>query len=215
VQVQSVQVDLRTYEGVEKLYAAIKAGGRPVDAVAINAGVGVGGDFVRDTSLDAELELIDLNVKSTVHLAKRVLADMVERGSGKVLFTSSIASTMPAPYEAVYAASKSFIQSFAEGLQGEVSDTDVTITSLMPGPTETNFFHRAGMDDTTIGQAKKDDPATVAKQGFEALMEGDKKIVAGGLKTKAQGHAATVLPDSAKAAMHKAQAKPGSGSGGG
>ena len=210
-QVEALQVDLRSYEGVEVLYAAIKATGRPLDAVAINAGVGVGGDFTKGTELQAELDMIDLNVKSTVHLAKRVLADMVEANSGHVLFTSSVASTMPGPYEAVYAASKSFIQSFTEALQGELSDTDVSLTSLMPGPTETNFFHRAGMDDTKVGQSRKDDPAMVAKQGFEALMDGKKKVQAGGLKSKAQGLAAKVSPDSAKAAMHKAIAEPGSG----
>ena len=119
---------------------------------------------------------------------------------------------MPAPYEAVYAASKSFIQSFTEALQNELSETDISITSLMPGPTETNFFHRAGMDDTKIGQSKKDDPAKVAKQGFEALMAGKKKVQAGGVKSKGQGLAAKVMPDSAKAAMHGTMAKPGSGS---
>ena len=213
VHVDALQVDLRTYDGVEALYDAIKSGGRPVDAIAINAGVGVGGDFTNQTGLDEELDLIDLNIKSTVHLAKRVLPDMREQDSGAVLFTSSVASTMPAPYEAVYAASKSFIQSFTEALQGELKDTGVSITALMPGPTDTNFFHRAGMDDTKVGSSKKDDPAQVAKQGFEALMDGKKKVLGGGLKSKAQGVAAKVTPDSAKAAMHKAMAKPGSGEG--
>jgi uncharacterized protein len=211
-QVISVRADLATYNGVEELYAAILETGRPVDAIAINAGRGIGGDFVRMTELDDELNVIAVNVTSSVHLAKRVLPDMVARGDGRVLFTSSIASTMPGTYQAVYNASKSFVQSFAEALRAELNDTGVTVTSLMPGPTDTNFFHRAEMDDTKVGASKKDDPAQVAKQGFEALMKGKEKIVAGSAKTKAQGAAAKVMPDKAKAEMHRKMAEPGSAS---
>ena len=173
--VQSVRVDLSTYEGVEEFYVAIVSTGRPVSAAALNAGVGQGGAFV-DTDLADELRIIDLNVTSTVHLAKRLLRDMVARDDGRVLITSSIASTMPGSFQAVYNASKSFLQSFAQALQNELKDTEVTITSLMPGPTETNFFHRADMDDTAVGQGAKDDPAQVAKQGFDALMAGKERI---------------------------------------
>jgi short-subunit dehydrogenase len=208
-QVQTVTADLTKYEGVEQLYNAISATGRPVAAAALNAGVGQGGAFV-DTDLQAELEIIDLNVTSTVHLAKRLLVDMVARDEGKVLVTSSIASTMPGSFQAVYNASKSFLQSFSEGLQNELKDTNVTITSLMPGPTDTNFFSRADMEDTKIGQAKKDDPAQVAEQGFNALMAGKDKLVAGSLKTKAQGAANKVLPDKVKAAAHRQMAEPDS-----
>jgi short-subunit dehydrogenase len=208
--VTAVRADLATYEGVEQLYQEIRATGRPVDAIALNAGRGIGGDFVRETDLEAEFNVIDLNVKSTVHLAKRVLPDMVARNAGRVLFTSSIASTMPGTYQAVYNASKSFVQSFAEALQEELKETDLTITSLMPGPTDTEFFQRADMMDTKVGTSKKDDPAVVAKQGLEALMKGKDKLVAGSLKTKAQGAAAKVMPDSAKAKMHRQMAEPGS-----
>lgn len=209
-QVQPVQSDLSTYDGVEQLYAAIASTGRPVSAAALNAGVGQGGAFI-DTDLADEIKIIDLNITSTVHLAKRLLADMVVRDDGKVLITSSIASTMPGSFQAVYNASKSFLQSFAQALQNELKDTNITITSLMPGPTDTNFFHRADMDDTKIGQSSKDDPAQVAKQGFEALMGGKDKIVAGSAKTKAQGIANQVLPDKVKAAAHRHIAEPGSG----
>lgn len=208
--VQFVQADLSTYDGVEQLYAAIVATGRPVSAAALNAGVGQGGAFIENDLAD-ELEIIDLNVRSTVHLAKRLLKDMVARDDGRMLITSSIASTMPGPFQAVYNASKSFVQSFAEALQNELKDTKVTVTSLMPGPTETNFFHRADMDDTKIGQASKDDPAQVAKQGFDALMAGQDKIIAGSAMTKAQGTAGKVLPDKLKAAAHRQAAEPGSG----
>jgi len=209
--VQRVQVDLATYEGVEKLYARIKAEGRPVEAIAINAGVGVGGDFARDTELEAELNLIQLNVTSSVHLAKRVVKDMVARGSGRILFTSSIAAVMPGPFEAVYAASKSFLLSFSEAIRNELQDTGVTVTALMPGPTETNFFHRAGMDDTKVGTDKKDSAELVARQGFEALMAGEDKVIAGSLKNKAMAAAATVLPQTATAELHRGMSKPGTG----
>jgi len=209
--VQPVQADLTSYEGVEQLYSAVTGLGRPLDAAALNAGVGQGGAFV-DTDLADELEIINLNVISTVHLSKRVLKDMVARNEGRVLITSSIASTMPGSFQAVYNASKSFLQSFAEAVQNELKDTDVTITSLMPGPTDTNFFHRAEMDDTAIGQSSQDHPAQVAQQGFDALMAGKDKVVAGSLKTKAQGLANSVLPDRLKAEAHRKMAEPGSGS---
>ena len=208
--IQPVQANLSSYDGVEQLYAAIASTGRPVSAAALNAGVGQGGAFI-DTDLADEINIIDVNITSTVHLAKRLLKDMVGRDDGKMLITSSIASTMPGSFQAVYNASKSFLQSFAQALQNELKDTNVTITSLMPGPTDTDFFHRAGMEDTKVGQADKDDPAQVAKQGFDALMAGDRKIIAGSVTTKAQGVAGKVLPDKLKAAAHRQMAEPGSG----
>ncbi|MEV6846990.1 SDR family NAD(P)-dependent oxidoreductase [Actinoplanes sp. NPDC051411] len=208
----AVRVDLATYEGVEKLYAAILETGRDVDALALNAGRGIGGGFVDGTELADELNVIAVNVTSTVHLAKRVIPGMVHRDAGRVLFTSSIASTMPGTYQAVYNASKSFVQSFTEALRAELNDSNVSITSLMPGPTDTNFFHRAEMDDTRVGAGKKDDPAQVAKQGFEALMKDREKVVAGSARTKAQDAMSKVLPDRAKAEMHRKMAEPGSAS---
>jgi uncharacterized protein len=209
--IETVQADLATYDGVEKLYNKIKATNRPVEAIAINAGVGVGGDFANETDLQEELNLINLNVVSTVHLAKRVVKDMVERGNGKILFTSSIASIMPGPFEAVYAASKAFVHSFAESLRNELKDKGITVTSLMPGPTDTNFFHRADMDDTKAGSSPKDDVAQVAKQGYEALVAGKDKVIAGSLMTKIQGAVAEVLPDAVKTKMHRQLTEPGSG----
>lgn len=210
VQVETVQADLATYDGVETLYSKIRATGRPVDAIAINAGVGVGGEFARETDLNDELNLINLNVVSSVHLAKRAVKDMVDHNRGRILFTSSIAALMPGPFEAVYAASKAFIHSFAEGLRNELKDTNVTVTSLMPGPTDTNFFHRAEMDDTKAGAKKKDDPAEVAKQGFEALMAGKDSVIAGSLMTKIQGNVSKVLPDTVNAEQHRQLTEPGS-----
>jgi short-subunit dehydrogenase len=208
--VESLRVDLSRPEGVEALYGKTTADGRAVDALCLNAGIGAGGDFARETDLAKELRLVDLNVRSTVHLCKLVLADMVARDEGRILFTSSIASTMPGAYQAVYNASKSFVQSFAEAIRNELKDTGVTITALMPGPTDTEFFERAEMEDTKVGSGDKDDPAEVARQGFEALMAGKEKVVAGSLKNKVQAAAAGVIPDRMKAEMHRKMAEPGS-----
>jgi short-subunit dehydrogenase len=179
--------------------------------LALNAGIGAGGAFATGTDLQDELKLIHLNVRSTVHLAKHVVADMVARDEGHILFTSSIASTMPGAFQAVYNASKSFVQSFALALRNELKDTNVTITSLMPGPTDTEFFARADMLDTKVGAGDKDDPADVARDGFEAMMAGDERVVSASLSTKLQGRAGRLMPDSAKAALHRRMAEPGSG----
>jgi short-subunit dehydrogenase len=208
--VEAVRVDLAADEGVHELYRRITAVGRPVDAIALNAGIGVNGAFATETDLADELKTIDLNVRSTVHLAKHVVIDMVARGEGRILFTSSIASAMPGTYQAVYNASKSFVQSFALALRAELKDTGVTVTSLMPGPTETEFFERADMLDTKIGAGDKDDPADVARDGFEALMAGEERVVSASLVTKLQGRGSRFLPDSAKAELHRRMAEPGS-----
>ena len=126
-----------------------------------------------------------------------------------MLFTSSVASTMPGPYQAVYNASKSFVQSFAEALATELRDTGVTVTSLMPGPTDTEFFERGDLMDTRLGQGPKDDPARVAEQGFEALMEGETKVLGGSVMSKAQAVVNSVLPDRLKSAGHAKMAEPG------
>lgn len=208
-QVEAVRVDLSTAEGVELLYQRVREAGRPLDAAALNAGVGVGGAFA-ETPLEAELQIVDLNVRSTVHLAKYVVSDMTERGHGRILFTSSIASTTPGSFAAVYNASKSFVQSFALALRNELKDTDVTVTALMPGPTDTEFFDRADMTDTRLGAGKKDDPADVARDGFMAMMNQRERVVSASARTKVQGTVSRVLPDSVKAELHRKQAKPGS-----
>jgi uncharacterized protein len=207
-QIEAVRADLSKPKGVEKLYEHIQKAGRPVDAIALNAGIGEGGDFTRDTSLEQELELVDLNVRSTVHLSKLVLRDMVRRGEGRILFTSSIASTMPGTFQAVYNASKSFVQSFALAIRRELKDTGVTVTSLMPGPTETEFFERAHMQDTRVGSADKDDPAEVARQGFDALMKGKERVVAGSLANRLMAYGGRFVPDRAKAEAHRLMAEP-------
>jgi uncharacterized protein len=206
--VECTRLDLSREEEVARLYERIQATARPVDALVLNAGIGAGGDFARETELRKELRLIDLNVRSTIHLCKLVVQDMVSRNEGRVLFTSSIASTMPGAYQAVYNASKSFVQSFALALRNELEDTEVTVTSLMPGPTETEFFERADMLDTPVGEEEKDDPAEVARQGYDALMAGREKVGGGSLKNKAQTVLGKVVPDSVKAEMHRKIAQP-------
>ncbi|MFD5337578.1 SDR family NAD(P)-dependent oxidoreductase [Streptomyces hawaiiensis] len=210
-EVRAVRADLRTPEGRYRLLDALD--GLTVDVAALNAGVGRGGAFV-DTDLADDQEVIDLNVTATVRLAKPLLRAMVARGAGRIAFTSSVASTMPGSFQPVYNASKAFVQSFAQALAEEEKDSGVTVTSFMPGPTDTDFFHRAGMaDDTRIGAMEKDDPVQVAEQAFKAIVKGEKKAVTGSLKAKAQGLAGKVLPDGAKAAAHRRMAEPGSGAG--
>jgi short-subunit dehydrogenase len=206
--VRAVKADLSTYDGVERLWAAVAEGGRPLDAAALNAGIGVNGDFTRDIPLEDDLRLIAVNVTAVVHLAKRVLAGMVERGAGRLLITSSVAATMPGPYYATYAASKAFLQSFAQAIRFELKDTGVTVTALQPGPTDTEFFDRAGMDNTKVAEADKDDPAEVAKDGFEALMAGKDRVIAASVKNKAQVAGASLLPETARARLQAAQVKP-------
>lgn len=209
VQVKAVEVDLATYEGVKTFWREVESMGRPVDAAAVNAGVGVGGLFA-ETDLDEEINLVRTNVEGTVHLTKYVVQHMVKRGQGRILITASIASEMVAPREAVYAASKAFDLSFAKSLRAELEDTGVTVTALQPGPVDTDFFHRAGMDNTQVGQEGKKDsePYDVAKQGYEALMKGEKHVYAADLKTKIEGAMANITPDAVKAAMHEKMAKP-------
>jgi short-subunit dehydrogenase len=208
--VTAVQVDLATADGVAGLYQAVASAGRPVDAAALNVGIGVGGPFA-ETDLDADLRLVDLNVRSTVHLAKLLVRDMVGRGAGRLLFSSSIAATAPGPYHATYAASKAFVQSFAEAVRHELKDTGVTVTALMPGPTDTEFFERAGMQDTKVAQGRKDDPDDVARDGFDALMAGRDHVDAGSRLNAVQATTATHLPDTAGAAAMARMTEPGKG----
>lgn len=205
--VTAVQADLSNTAGVEVFLTAVLGARRPVDALALNAGTGNGGAFL-DIPWEDEQRLIGLNVASTVHLAKRLLPDMVARGEGRVLMTASIAARMPGPYYATYAASKSFVLSFAEALRHELADTGVTITALMPGPTDTEFFDRADMNDTGVSNATKDDPADVARDGFDALMAGKDSVVAGSFKNKLQAVGAKVMTEPQKAAVHATMTKP-------
>lgn len=198
--VECIEVDLATYNGVELLTKAIKSYNRPVDALAINAGVGVGGDFT-ETSLKEEISMINLNAISAVHLTKNLLPDMYENRSGRIMYTSSIASVMPSPFEAVYAATKAFITSFAEGIRNEAKDHGVTVTILMPGANNTKVGSEGKYDN---------EPSEVARQGFEAMMNGEERVFAASFKMKIQGWASKVLPEKFKASYHRKLSEPGS-----
>jgi short-subunit dehydrogenase len=208
--VAPVSVDLTKRADVERLVAAVRGAGRPLDAAALNAGIGHGGPFA-ETDLDAELGIVELNCASTVHLAKRVVQDMAARGEGRILFTSSVASQAPEPFQAVYGASKAFVQSFAMALREELKDSGVSVTSLLPGPTDTEFFDRAEMTDTKLGASdKKDDPAQVARQGFEGLMTGEASVFAGSLASKAMGRLSAVTPAPLATKLKRPMSEPGS-----
>lgn len=207
VRVEAIRSDLSRFDQVEMVYDKIKSLGRPVEALVLNAGVGVGGEFV-ETSLAKELNMIQLNINSIVHLTKLMLPDFVNRGGGYILYTSSIAATMPGPFYAVYAASKAFVQSFAEAIRFETKDSGVNVTSLQPGATDTNFFERADMLNTKAGESEKDDPALVAQQGYDALMAGKDHVVAGSFMNKVQATMAKFMTEPQSAAAQGKDVKP-------
>ena len=198
--------DLAHANGTESLIAAIATAGRPVDALAANAGFGLGGRFT-ETDLSTEIDMIAVNVISTVQLVKHVAQAMAARRVGRILITGSIAGLMPGTFNSVYNGTKAFLNSFGEAIREELKEQDVVVTVLMPGATETDFFHRAEMEDTKVGEAKKMDAAPVAEAGFKALMANDDHVVAG-FKNKFQALMTNILPDPALAKMHRAVAQP-------
>ena len=206
VKVDAVQADLATLEGVDQLYARVA--GRPVDALLANAGRGLGKGFL-DQNFDKVRRVVDTNVTGTIYLIQKVGRDMRARGKGRILITGSIAGFIPGSYQAVYNGTKAFLDSFSFALRSELKDSSVTVTCLMPGPTETEFFERAGLMDTEVGQSKKDDPAMVAKVGFDAMMAGKGDVVSG-WKNKLQTAVASITPAGVLAEQHRKQTEPGS-----
>ena len=205
--VDAILVDLSTIDGVEKVVAMTR--GRPVDALLANAGHGLGRGFL-DQDFGDVRHVIDTNITGTLCLIQHIGRRMRERGEGRILITGSIAGFLPGTYQAVYNATKAFIDSFAFALRHEIKANGVSVTCLMPGATETEFFERADMMDTKIGQAKKDAPADVAKVGFEAMMRGDGDVVSGWMN-KLQTAIASVTPAGVLAEQHRKVAQPGSG----
>jgi len=205
VAVEAVNADLATIEGVDRLHARIN--GRPVDALLANAGRGLGKAFL-DQHFDAIRCVIDTNVTGTVYLIHKIGRDMRARGHGRILITGSIAGYIPGSYQAAYNGTKAFLDSFSYALREELKDTEITVTCLMPGATETEFFRRADMLDTKVGAAEKDDPADVAKDGFDAMMAGEAGVVSG-WQNKLQVAAAHVLPEKTLAKRHTQEAAPG------
>ncbi|MEW6254862.1 MAG: SDR family NAD(P)-dependent oxidoreductase [Pseudomonadota bacterium] len=208
-EVETLTVDLSTLEGVDTLYAAVLATGRPVDALLANAGHGLGKGFL-DQDFAQVRHLIDTNITGTLYLIHRIGNDMRARNAGRILITGSIAGFMPGAFQAVYNASKAFVDSFSWAVRNELKDSGVTVTCLMPGPTDTAFFERANLMDTQVGQQKKDDPAMVAQAGFDAMMAGEGDVVAG-WKNKLQSALANVTPAGTLAEMHRKMTEPGSG----
>ena len=202
--VDALQLDLATPDGVDRLYAAAK--GRRVDALLANAGRGLGRDFL-DQDPAAWQRVVETNITGTLRLIQLVGRDMRAVGAGRILITGSIAGFMPGAYEAVYSGSKAFLDSFAFALRSELKDSGVTVSCLMPGATETEFFKEADMSDTKIGQMKKDDPAMVAKLGFEAMMNGAGEVVTG-WRNKLQAAIAHVAPAGVTAEMHRGMSQP-------
>ena len=209
VQVQSVEADLSTLEGVDKLISAYC--GRKVDVLCANAGQGLGHAFL-DQEVAAWRHVVDTNITGTAYLLQKMLKTMVAQGEGKVLVTGSIAGYVPGPFNAVYNGTKAFIDNFTEALRNELkNEKGITLTTLMPGATETEFFDRAGMGNTQVGESKKADPGKVARDGWNAMMAGTGHIVSG-LMNKAQVAASGVLPPSVLAEQHRKMAEPADGS---
>jgi short-subunit dehydrogenase len=205
VDVKAVEADLATTEGVDKLYEVAK--GREIELLLANAGRGLGNDFL-DQDFDEARRVVDTNITGTIYLLQKVGRDMRKRGEGRILITGSIAGFTPGAYQAVYNGTKAFLDSFSFALRAEMEGSGVSVTCLMPGATETEFFARADMLDTKIGSGKKDDPAYVAKVGFEAMMRGEGDIVSG-WHNKLQTALANVLPAGMLAKQHAKRAAPG------
>lgn len=208
VSVDAVQADLSTIEGVDAVLAA--AAGRHIDLLCANAGRGLGHGFLDQDVADWR-RVVDTNITGTLYLLQRVLKSMVARDDGKVLITGSIAGFIPGSFQAVYNGTKAFVDSFADALRNEIKDAKgVAVTTLMPGPVETEFFDRADMLDTSVGASRsKSDPADVARDGWKALMNGDAHFVSG-WKNKIQAAAAHVMPAAVLAEQHRKMAEPGS-----
>jgi short-subunit dehydrogenase len=204
--VEAIEADLASREGVESFYKL--AAGRPVDALLANAGRGLGHAFLDQDFADIE-RVLDTNIRGTLDLIQRVGRDMRASRRGRILITGSIAGYMPGTFSAVYNGTKAFVDNFAQALRAELKDSGVTVTCLMPGATETEFFERAGMTDTKVGQQEKDDPAEVARVGFDAMMAGEGDVVSG-WKNKLQTTMANVTPNSVLAEQHRKMAEPGS-----
>jgi uncharacterized protein len=204
VEVTSIDADLSTEAGVRQLLGA--AGDRPIDVLVANAGHGLGHAFLAQQPKEWT-HVINTNITGTLLLIQPVLRQMVERGEGKILVTGSIAGHLAGSFQAVYNGTKAFIDSFTAAIRNEVKDSGVTITCLKPGATETEFFERANMEDTKVGQARKDDPADVAKTGWDAMNKGEASVVHG-LMNKAQVLASGVMSEAMTAEMHRKQAEP-------
>jgi short-subunit dehydrogenase len=206
VEVTAVEADLSTVEGVDELCSAF--GGRRVDALLANAGRGLGKGFL-DQNFGDIRHIIDTNITGTVYLIHKVGRQMRMDGKGRILITGSIAGFMPGTYQAVYNGTKAFLDNFSFALRAELKNSGVSVTCLMPGATETEFFERADLMDTKVGQQKKMDAAEVAMLGFEAMMNGDGEVVTGWMN-KMRAAISSITPSSILAEAHRSMTAPGS-----
>ncbi len=206
VTVEPLYVDLATQQGVEQLHQLV--GGRPVDYLLANAGHGLARAFL-DQDFDEIRHVIDTNITGTVYLIQLITREMRARGEGKVLITGSIAGYMPGTFSAVYNGTKAFINSFSFALRAELKGSGVTVTCLMPGATDTDFFARADELDTKVAAEEKDDPVDVARDGFEAMLDGRGDVVSG-VRNKVMTSMASVTPSGIVAEQHRRLAEPGS-----
>lgn len=208
VQVEVIAKDLFGENSARELYDEVKSRGIEVEVLVNDAGQGVYGLFA-DQDIERQIKIIHLNVVSLTRLTYYFLKDMLARNSGKILQLASIASETPGPYQAVYHATKAYVLSFTEALISEVKDTAVTLTALQPGATDTDFFNKADMQESKAVQdkSKLSDPAKVAKDGYEALMSGDDKVVSG-TKNKMQVAMGNITPDTVLAEQVKKQQEP-------
>jgi len=205
VEVVTISTDLFIAGNAQEVYHQVSALALQVEVLVNDAGQGVYGKFT-DNELERELDIIQLNISSLVTLTKLFLKDMVSRGSGRILNVASVAGKAPGPYQAVYHGTKAFVHSFNEAIRNELKDTGVSVTSLLPGATDTDFFNKADMlESKIVQQGDLADPAVVAKDGYEALLAG-KDMVVSGFKNKVQVALGNVTPDSMQAAqMEKVQ----------
>jgi short-subunit dehydrogenase len=206
VDVVSVEADLATEAGVRQLVEV--AGDRPIDVLVANAGHGLGRAFLDQDPAEWR-HVIDTNITGTIALVQQIARRMVARGEGRILITGSVAGHIAGSFQAVYNGSKAFIDSFSDALGNELKETKITVTCLKPGATDTEFFERADMLDTKVGQAKKDDPADVATTGWEAMKDGKRSVVHG-WKNQLEVAAMKVAGGGVAAEMHRKQAEPGS-----
>ncbi len=210
--VYPLSADLSEYNEIQQIKKTVDAAGYDIDALIINAGQGLGGPFIDGTALDKELQLIRLNVESYVHISKIFLPDMIKRGGGHVLMTSSVSGTAPIPFEAVYGASKAFVNSFFWAIRNELKGSNLNMTLLMPGATETNFFKNAGQSDTRVGASQPTKPEEVAERAWYALMSGH-EYVYGDEATEYEGDVLNrIQSESQKAQRHRILSEPGSAS---
>lgn len=200
--VHSIVVDLAVPGEANKICAYCCELSLKVDVLVNDAGMGEHG-FFTDTSFEKELAIINLNIISVVQLTKHFLREMLKENRGKILNLASIASYQPTPLLSVYAATKAFVLSFTDSLINEMNDTDITITALIPGATDTDFFNKANAQFTVAAQSNPSSAAAVAEAGYKALMEGKPHAMGPGVNK--QIVMSTLLPNQMVTSMARKQ----------